>query len=215
MMIEPIKHQANQTPNSSSDSELSILKPTPTQQLIDSIIRQYHCHNSNQIGTIVKQKTMKFQALSLALSAPIAAAFAPPASIRPASKLAALDPSSLHDLPQHVDTLQNFFSSFTIADLDVDAVSSAVAPVVDAAVAGSPDAVDAAAAAADSNGWFGFLTLPIESLLQVIHTALQGVPNAWGLSIILMTVLIKALTFPLTKSQLQSTNKMQVSSFGF
>lgn len=152
---------------------------------------------------------MKFQALSLALSAPIAAAFAPPASIRPASKLAALDPSSLHDLPQHVDTLQNFFSSFTIADLDVDAVSSAAAPVVDAAVAGAPDAVDAAAAAADGNGWFGFLTLPIESLLQVIHAALQGVPNAWGVSIILMTVLIKALTFPLTKSQLESTNKMQ------
>jgi YidC/Oxa1 family membrane protein insertase len=147
----------------------------------------------------------------------MAAAFAPPASIRSSStsKLAAIDPSSLHDLPQHVDTLQNFFSSFTIADLDVDAVSSAAAPVVDAAAVATPDAVDAAATAAaadQGNGWFGFLTLPIESLLKLIHVALQGVglsADAWGVSIIAMTVVIKALTFPLTKSQLESTNKMQ------
>lgn len=34
--------------------------------------------------------------------------------------------------------------------------------------------------------------------------------DAWGVSIIVMTIVIKLLTFPLTKQQLESTNKMQV-----
>jgi YidC/Oxa1 family membrane protein insertase len=103
-----------------------------------------------------------------------------------------------------MDSLNHFFTSLTLADLDVDAVTASAA---------SADAA-AAAAAADSanNGWFGFLTLPIEFLLKLIHTALTSVgmsADAWGVSIIAMTVVIKALTFPLTKSQLESTNKMQ------
>jgi YidC/Oxa1 family membrane protein insertase len=106
-----------------------------------------------------------------------------------------------------MDSLNHFFTSLTLADLDVDAVTASAA---------SADAA-AAAAAADSanNGWFGFLTLPIEFLLKLIHTALTSVgmsADAWGVSIIAMTVVIKALTFPLTKSQLESTNKMQVRS---
>lgn len=152
---------------------------------------------------------MKSQLLLIALSAPMAAAFAPPMSIRSQSKLSAIDPSSLNDIPQHVDSLHQFFSSLTLADFDSDAIAAMAPP--------APEAVDAAAAAADAgsqNGWFGFLTLPIESLLTIFHGALTSVgvsSNAWGLSIILMTVVIKALTFPLTKSQLESTNKMQVS----
>jgi len=76
-------------------------------------------------------------------------------------------------------------------------------------------AADAAAgAAADGgNGWFGFLTLPIEYSLRAIHGALATSAigtNAWGVSIIVMTVVIKAATYPLTRSQLESTNKMQV-----
>lgn len=157
---------------------------------------------------------MKSQVLILALSPSVADAFAPPTSIfRPTSKLSAVDPSSFHDLPQHVDSLHHFFSSITLADLDVDAVSSAAAPVVTDAAPDAAMAADAAAAG-QQNGWFGFLTLPIESLLKFIHVALTSMgvsANAWGVSIIAMTVVIKALTFPLTKSQLESTNKMQVS----
>lgn len=121
-----------------------------------------------------------------------------------------IDPSSMQDLPQHVDTLHQFFSSLTLADMDVDAMSSALdaAPIS----GGDTAVVDAAAEAANNNGgWFGFLTLPIESLLQILHGGLKsvGIPNAWGTSIIVMTLVIKALTFPLTKGQLESTNKMQ------
>ena len=170
---------------------------------------------------------MKIQVLSLmvaASSAPMAAAFAPPASSssrRPllapssskssTSKLSAVivDPSSLL---QHVDSsLHHVLSSLTLADLDSDAIADAAA--IAASSGGSADAIAPAAAADAGNGWFGFLTLPIEFLLQLIHSTLSNVglsSNAWGVSIIGMTVVIKLLTFPLTKSQLESTNKMQV-----
>lgn len=95
-----------------------------------------------------------------------------------------------------------------ISDLD----SAATIAPLDAAPGAATDAA-AAVATGDGNGWFGFLTVPIEGLLKIIHQSLSsaGVSEAWGLSIIAMTVLIKALTFPLTKTQLESTNKMQVS----
>jgi YidC/Oxa1 family membrane protein insertase len=69
----------------------------------------------------------------------------------------------------------------------------------------------AAAAPVEDNGWFGFLTIPIMGLLQVIHTGVSSVAgsNSWGISIIVLTILIKALTFPLTKTQLESTTRMQ------
>jgi len=156
---------------------------------------------------------MKSQALLLALAAPMAAAFAPPMSFRPSTKILAVDPSSLHDLPQHIDSLQNFFSSITLADLDTDAAASAVPSIVERIPLDAPpaEAVDAAAAAS-GNGWFGFLAMPIEQLLMGIHGAISSAgmsQNSWGISIILMTATIKALTFPLTKAQLESTNKMQ------
>ena len=159
-----------------------------------------------------------------ASSAPMAAAFAPPASsssrrtlLAPSSsksstsKLSAVivDPSSLL---QHVDSsLHHVLSSLTLADLDSDAIADAAA--IAASSGGSAAAIAPAAAADAGNGWFGFLTLPIEFLLQLIHSTLSNVglsSNAWGVSIIGMTVVIKLLTFPLTKSQLESTNKMQV-----
>jgi len=151
---------------------------------------------------------MKLQALAIALiSAPAAVAFAPPMSFRPASasKLSmAADPSFLHDLPQHADSLHHFFSSLQISDADVSDAVEAVASAVPLDAAVAPPA--------DNNGWFGFLTVPIEGLLKLIHVSLTTIglsEDAWGVSIIVMTLLIKLLTFPLTKSQLESTNKMQ------
>jgi YidC/Oxa1 family membrane protein insertase len=154
----------------------------------------------------------------------VGTAFAPPASssarLRPApllpssttssSRLSAfVDPSSLlpQDLPHHIDSIHRALSSLTLADLDSDAIADAAAIAASTSSVAPPPAADA------GNGWFGFLTLPIEFLLQLIHSTLAGVglsSNAWGVSIIGMTVVIKALTFPLTRSQLESTNKMQV-----
>jgi 60Kd inner membrane protein len=99
---------------------------------------------------------------------------------------------------------------FLSAPPAVDAVTSAVATTPSADEAAL--AATAAAATAADNGWFGFLTAPIAVLIQVIHGMLVAVgldSNAWGISIILLTLLIKVVTFPLTKTQLESTNKMQ------
>jgi membrane protein insertase Oxa1/YidC/SpoIIIJ len=119
-------------------------------------------------------------------------AFVPHSFIRQQHHLASttarsfgIDPSWFHShLQPQLQELQNAFGSIQLADA-IDAVDP-----------------DAAAAAASGNGWFGFLTGPISSLLQGIHTALVGVgmsADAWGVSIIALTILIKLLTFPLTK----------------
>jgi YidC/Oxa1 family membrane protein insertase len=115
-----------------------------------------------------------------------------------------VDPSQFHDLSHHLGSLQ---------DLQ-DAIASTTMSLADAEFADL--AADAAEeVATDSNGWFGFLTGPISSFLQLIHSSLVAVgvnANAWGVSIIFLTVLIKVATFPLTKQQLESTNKMQAMS---
>ena len=133
----------------------------------------------------------------------------------------AIDPSHF------VDAIQQFTSatSMLLSDaVDTDtlaaassAVSDTVASVGNAVTNMAVDAssaADTAVAAADAApdyGWFGFLTVPIEGLLQIIHSLIAGTgaANAWGISIIVLTLTIKAVTFPLTKTQLESTNKMQ------
>ncbi|GAX15917.1 YidC/Oxa1 family membrane protein insertase [Fistulifera solaris] len=101
------------------------------------------------------------------------------------------------DLPQHMSSiLQDAFGSSSTFLADAMEVTADAATEV----------------AKTDNGWFGFLTGPIMFLLQLIHAGLVAVgvsANAWGVSIIAITLLIKAVTFPLTKTQLESTNKMQ------
>lgn len=63
----------------------------------------------------------------------------------------------------------------------------------------------------DKTGVIGFLADYIEQAIDLSKNALNGmgVKNAYGFSIILFTILIKAATLPLTKTQLDSTSKMQ------
>lgn len=128
------------------------------------------------------------------------------------SRSLVIDPSSLTD---HLSSLPDAFSSFSLADAG-DAVSDAASSLAETASnsAAAQDASDAVAAVSDpsaNNGWFGFLTGPIEVLLKILHSVVAvGVgSNSWGISIILLTLLVKAVTFPLTKQQLESTTKMQ------
>ena len=137
---------------------------------------------------------MKLAAAALFLAAGTEA-FAPLSTTTGVRSLA-LQP--VNNLPQHISDLQDAFTSFSLAD----------------AVEAAGDAAEVATKAS-GNGWFGFLTGPIEGLLEVIHNVAVAVgleSNAWGLSIILLTLIIKAATFPLTKSQLESTTKMQALS---
>lgn len=151
------------------------------------------------------------------------AAFTPTAFTRPAGvgvgtktrMNVMMDPSMIHD------SISNVFSSFTaLADEGelLESVSNAATAAV-AEVTANVDVNDVAQTATDvadatdnGNGWFGFLAGPIEGLLQIIHSTLVtvGMPaNAWGVSIVVMTSVIKLVTYPLTKKQLESTSKMQ------
>lgn len=132
--------------------------------------------------------------------APVNRFGAPVKATSSSARALGLDPHVFHDIPNQMQILQDALSTISLSDaMDV------------AADAG--DVVDEVAKS--DNGWFGFLTAPIELLLQGIHSTLVSVglsADAWGITIIAMTLLIKLATFPLTKTQLESTNKMQVRS---
>jgi YidC/Oxa1 family membrane protein insertase len=152
---------------------------------------------------------MKLQVSLLVAAVGAASAFAPSKfATRPqTARSFGVEPSMFHDLPNHVQSLQDAFSTLSLSDAmaaTADAFPDVAAQVGDAA----GEVVEA-----DKNGGFGFLTGPITGLLMIIHTGIVGIggsANAWGISIIVLTLLIKAITFPLTKTQLESTNKMQV-----
>jgi len=108
-----------------------------------------------------------------------------------------VDPSFFQDVHEHIDSVASLSSSFSLADA-MSAVPDAMSAVPD----GTTEVVDAGSQA----GWFGFLAEPIEGALKLLHS----VAGSWGVSIILMTLLIKGVTFPLTKTQLEGTSKMQV-----
>jgi len=153
--------------------------------------------------------------LALSLSLPLSEAFAPQrkTSSFVKNKVQALPDAasilSIGDALHHMPSL--LLSDEAIADA-VDAVSS-VTEAVAPAVAPVADVAPEVAETATNNGWFGFLAGPIEGLLQTIHSLLVTVGlnvDSWGVSITIMTVVIKLATYPLTKIQLESTNKMQV-----
>lgn len=56
-----------------------------------------------------------------------------------------------------------------------------------------------------SNGWLGWLETILKWLMEMINKFTHN----WGVSIILMTILIKMIMFPFTKKQSLSTLKMQ------
>ncbi len=57
----------------------------------------------------------------------------------------------------------------------------------------------------NSNGWLGWLETVLKWIMEVIYKFVHN----WGISIIIMTILIKLLMFPFTRKQSMSTLKMQ------
>ncbi|RZC78709.1 hypothetical protein C5167_002908 [Papaver somniferum] len=92
---------------------------------------------------------------------------------------------------------------YTLADAAVVAADSATTSV-DAS--GSTDV-----AVQKSGGWFAFISDAMEVVLKVLKDGLTAVhvPYSYGFAIILLTVLVKAVTLPLTKQQVESTLAMQ------
>uniref|UniRef100_A0A0C9RKW1 TSA: Wollemia nobilis Ref_Wollemi_Transcript_13121_1900 transcribed RNA sequence n=1 Tax=Wollemia nobilis TaxID=56998 RepID=A0A0C9RKW1_9CONI len=84
--------------------------------------------------------------------------------------------------------------------------------LADAAVTTSDSTAGTGTAAVQKNGgWFGFVADGLEGFLKVLKDGLTSVhvPYAYGFAIILLTVLVKIATFPLTKKQVESTLAMQ------
>lgn len=84
--------------------------------------------------------------------------------------------------------------------------------VADAAVSGSYDVVDSTTpATTDKSDWLSGITSGMESVLKVLKDGLSTlhVPYSYGFAIILLTVLVKAATFPLTKKQVESAMAMR------
>lgn len=76
--------------------------------------------------------------------------------------------------------------------------------------AAAPDAVAATAAGADTDAFPMFVNF-IESAIKACDGVLTQATGqkSFGISIVLFTLVLKGLTYPLTKAQLTSTTKMQ------
>ncbi|KAI8013753.1 hypothetical protein LOK49_LG05G01209 [Camellia lanceoleosa] len=111
---------------------------------------------------------------------------------------------SFHELPP----IHSFDSSF-----DFNAIASRAESLLytlaDASVA--VDSASGDAAVQKNGGWFGFVSDAMEVVLKVLKDGLTAVhvPYAYGFAIILLTVLVKIATYPLTKKQVESTLAMQ------
>lgn len=79
--------------------------------------------------------------------------------------------------------------------------------IADAAVSSS----DTVSTSKQSNDWLSGITYYMESVLKVLKDGLSTVhvPYSYGFAIILLTVLVKAATFPLTKKQVESAMAMR------
>ena len=57
----------------------------------------------------------------------------------------------------------------------------------------------------DKSGWFGSIVQTMETIITFLH----DVVGSYGVAIVLFTIILKALTFPLNYAQIESTTKMQ------
>ncbi|XP_028094033.1 inner membrane protein PPF-1, chloroplastic isoform X1 [Camellia sinensis] len=111
---------------------------------------------------------------------------------------------SFHELPP----IHSFDSSFDFNAI-VSRAESLLYTLADASVA--VDSASGDAAVQKNGGWFGFVSDAMEVVLKVLKDGLTAVhvPYAYGFAIILLTVLVKIATYPLTKKQVESTLAMQ------
>lgn len=60
-----------------------------------------------------------------------------------------------------------------------------------------------------STSWFSFLSEPFANFLYVIMTMFHWMTSSWGLSIILLTVVLRIILYPLNNASIKSTIRMQ------
>lgn len=63
--------------------------------------------------------------------------------------------------------------------------------------------------ATTNNGWFSFISVPFSNFLSVILRFCYSITHSWGFSIILLTVALRIMLYPLNAWSIKSTLKMQ------
>ncbi|KAM0999527.1 hypothetical protein ACFX15_006034 [Malus domestica] len=113
---------------------------------------------------------------------------------------------SLHDSVPPINPFDH--SAVDVASL-LSRAEGLLYTIADAAVAVDPSSTDAAAQ--KNGGWFGFISDAMEFVLKILKGGLETVhvPYAYGFAIILLTIIVKLATLPLTKQQVESTLAMQ------
>lgn len=107
-------------------------------------------------------------------------------------------------------SLLDHIAARATTDLYLLADAAALSPegALESAQSATSSAVDSASR---NTGFFGIFSSSFEKFLKVLDGGLSSahVPYSYGFSIILLTVLVKLATFPLTKKQVESTMAMQ------
>lgn len=109
---------------------------------------------------------------------------------------------------------------FSLADAAAETATQAAAALTVNAPTEVVEATSKAAAAVDNvpaylkdprGGWLGPLVGGLEDFLRALEGGFEkiGIPYAYGWAIIALTIAVKALTFPLTKTQVESSLSMQ------
>lgn len=59
-------------------------------------------------------------------------------------------------------------------------------------------------------GWFGFVSRPLSRLMNWIHSLIVGIAPewGWGWSIIILTIIVRSIIWPLTSIQIKSSQRM-------
>ncbi|KAK1415792.1 hypothetical protein QVD17_31579 [Tagetes erecta] len=94
----------------------------------------------------------------------------------------------------------------------IDRAEGLIYTIADAVVAANPDSgVTTNVGTKQSNDWLSGITNYMETVLKFLKDGLSTlhVPYAYGFAIILLTVLVKAATFPLSKKQVESAMAMR------
>ncbi|KAH7296585.1 hypothetical protein KP509_26G029600 [Ceratopteris richardii] len=115
--------------------------------------------------------------------------------------------ASLADFDGHVQATSQFLST-GLPQL-MEKAEGLLYTIADAAV--SVDSAATETVQKTNRDWLSGLTDVLESILKVLKDGLQAlhVPYSYGFAIILLTILVKAATFPLSKQQVESSLAMQ------
>ncbi|KAE9616619.1 putative membrane insertase OXA1/ALB3/YidC, membrane insertase YidC/Oxa1 [Lupinus albus] len=112
----------------------------------------------------------------------------------------------------HISPIQSIHHSVDFTQI-VSRTEGLLYTLADAAVVAADSATAASGdvTSQKNGGWFGFISEAMEFVLKVLKDGLTAVhvPYSYGFAIILLTLIVKAATLPLTKQQVESTLAMQ------